>query len=303
MTRKAQVLDCGLAIIGALSLAGLPVARAQTYSGAGLVLQVNPERNEIVLSMKEIPGVMDARVMRLSVRQSRDLEGLRLGVLVDCTFVVSDGSSYAENIRVHRFVSLENDPQGADRIAVLANALARNPSADSVLDVGRHVPDFSLTDQTGQPVSLSQFSGKVVAMTFVYTRCALPNFCFRLSNNFGQLQKRFSRQMGRDLILLTVTLDPAYDQPGTLAKYGSIWKADAASWHFLTGPPPAIRNVTGMFGVAYSPDEGLVTHSLHTVVIDCQQNLVANLEGNEFTAQQLGDLVETLLDRVPDVRR
>jgi protein SCO1 len=300
MMRKAQILDCGLAIVGALLVAGLSAVGAQTYSGAGVVLQVRPERSEIVLSMKEIPGFMDAMVMRLPVRRRRDLEGLRLGMLVDFDLVVSDRSSYAEDIRIHPFANLENDPQGAERIAVLERALAENPSADPMLDVGQHVPDFSLNDQTGQSVSLSQFSGKVIAMTFVYTRCALPNFCFRLSNNFGQLQKRFGKQMGRDLILLTVTLDPTYDHPGALAKYGSIWKADAASWHFLTGPATAIRNVTGMFGVAYTPDEGFVTHSLHTVVIDRRGNLVANLEGNEFTAQQLGDLVETVLNRGPD---
>ena len=136
-------------------------------------------------------------------------------------------------------------------------------------------------------------------MTFVYSRCPLPNFCFRLSNNFGQLQKRFGERMGHDLILLTVTLDPIHDQPDALAKYGSIWNANATSWHLVTGPPAAIQKVTGMFGVIYSPDEGTMTHSLHTVLIDCQGNLAANLEGNEFTSKQLGDLVETVLNRAP----
>jgi len=242
---------------------------------------------------------MDAMEMPLPVRQPRGLQGLLPGMMVDFTLVVNEKSSYAENIRVRPFVSLENDPQGAGRIAVLKEALAKDPSSEPTLSVGQHVPDFPLTDQNRQQVALSQFSGKVVAMTFVYTRCPLPNFCFRLSNNFGQLQKRFGKQMGQDLILLTVTLDPAYDQPNALAKYGSIWKANAASWHFLTGPAPAIMKVTGMFGVAYSPDEGMVTHSMHTAIIDRQGDLVANLEGNEFTARQLGDLVETVMNRAP----
>ena len=124
-------------------------------------------------------------------------------MMIDFTLVATVRASYAENVRVRKFVSLENDPQAAARLAILERAM--NPSAEPALAVGQHVPDFSLTDQNRQAVALSEFSGRVVAITFVYTRCPFPNYCFRLSNNFGQLQKRFSRRMGTDLILLTVT--------------------------------------------------------------------------------------------------
>jgi len=81
-------------------------------------------------------------------------------------------------------------------------------SPDRVLKVGQAAPDFSLTDQNRKHVTLSQFAGRVVAITFVHTRCPFPNFCFRLTNNFARLQKRFAGQMGRNLILLTISLDP-----------------------------------------------------------------------------------------------
>ena len=101
--------------------------------------------------------------------------------------------------------------------------------------------------------------------------------------------------MGRDLILLTVTFDPAHDQPDVLAKYAATWKADPRTWHFLTGSPADIRRVCDLFGEAYFQDEGLMNHSLHTVLISRNGKLVANLEGNDFTAAQLGDLTETVL--------
>src|SRR5262249_44656565 len=126
-------------------------------------------------------------------------------------------------------------------------------------------------------------------------RCPLPNFCFRLSSNFAQLQKRFGKQMRRDLILLTVTLDAAHDRPAELKEYAQIWGADPESWHFLTGAGPDIKKVTTIFGVGYWPDEGMMIHSLHTAIIDRPGTLVANLEGNAFTAKQLGDLVESVL--------
>jgi protein SCO1/2 len=297
MKWKKHTLQYGAGIIASLLLAALPGAGAQTYPASGLVVQVIPERNEFVVSMQEIPGYMDAMVMSLPVHQSRDLQGLHAGVMVDFKLVVSQKDAHAEDIRVRAFVCAENDPQGAARFAILQNILAGNSPSLAALAIGQHVPDFSLTDQNRLQVALSQFSGKVVAVTFVYASFPLPNFCYRLSNNFGQLQKRFGNRMGQDLILLTITLDPDHDQPEALAKYGSIWKANGVWWHLLTGPVPAIKQVTSMFGVVFNPDMGVVTHSLHTVIIDRQGNLADNLEGNEFTAKQLGDLVEVELNR------
>jgi len=277
----------------ALAVTCRPGMATQSYSGSGLVLQVNPQHNEVVVSMKEIPGFMEAMVMPLPVPQAKELRGINPGMLVDFTLVVAEATSYVENLRVHRFESYENDPQGACRLAVIEKVFASN--SKTALALGDHVPDFTLTDQNGRPLSLSQFAGKVVAITFVYTRCPLPNFCFRLSNNFGQLQKRYAKQMGHDLILLTITLDPTTDGPDALARYATVWKANTNAWHFLTGSPADVRKVTSMFSVVSNSDEGTVTHSLHTVIIDRQGDVAANLEGNEFTGTQLGDLVEAEL--------
>ena len=90
-------------------------------------------------------------------------------------------------------------------------------------------------------------------------------------------------------MLLTITFDPVHDTPDVLATYAEQWKADAASWHFLTGPEREIQRTCHLFGVQAFPDEGLMDHSLHTVLIDRQGKLVANIEGHQFTAAQLGD--------------
>src|SRR5690242_13390235 len=240
MRRKRRMHQYGAGIIAAILFAALPVS-AQTHSASGLVVTVNPERNEFVVSMQEIPGYMDAMVMTLPVHQNRDLQGVKPGAMVDFKLVLNQKNSYAEDIQVRAFVCAENDPQGASRLAILQRVLAGNAASMPPLKTGEHVADFSLTDQNRQQISLSQFSGKIVVMDFVYASCPLPNYCFRLSTNFSQLQKRFEAWMGRDLILLTISLDPDHDQPEVLAKYGRIWKANGASWHFLTGPVPAVK--------------------------------------------------------------
>ena len=144
-------------------------------------------------------------------------------------------------------------------------------------------------------MSLSSLAGKILVVNFIYTRCALPQFCLRVSNNFGVLQKRFQKELGKDLVLLTITFDPQRDTPEVLAAYASQWKADAKTWHFLTGPVNDVRKVCALFGVEYFPDEGLMNHSLRTAVIDRRGTIVASIEGNSYTPEQLGDLVFTTL--------
>ena len=246
------------------------------------------------VSCREIPGYMDAMVMPFQVRDSKMLVGLEPGMTLDFSLVVDKSSSFAEDIHAHPFESLELDPTQARRFKLMENAMAAK-SAAGVLHVGQLVPDFALIDQRSQRVSLSQFSGKVVAITFIYTRCPRPDYCVRLSNNFGVLQRKFKSYMGRDLILLTVVIDPANDRPEVLTQYARIWKADARSWHFLTGSSSDIEQLCRKFDMAFYPDEALLVHSFHTVVVDRQGTLAANLEGNDFTVQQLADLVESVM--------
>ena len=103
--------------------------------------------------------------------------------------------------------------------------------------------------------------------------------------------------MGRNLVLLTIVIDPEHDKNGALADYARIWTTNPQAWHFLTGEVPEVKRVSGMFGVEFWKDEGLLIHSFGTAVIDRHGALAANLEGNQLTAEQLADLVQTVMDR------
>ena len=267
----------------------------QRYSASGLLVQVDRPHHAIDVSCRAIPGYMNAMEMRFPVRPPNALDGLRPGMTIEFTLAVEKQSAYVENIRIHQYQSTDQEPMEVRQLKLLENLVA--PSGETTLDVGQPVPDFTLIDQTRQNVTFSKLRGKIVAITFLYTSCPLPNYCFRLSNNFALLRKRFAERMGRDLVLLSITFDPEHDQPEILASYASTWKSDVKGWHFLTGPTPEVQKVCHMFGMNFWPDEGLMTHSLHTVIVGRDGKIVANLEGNEFTAQQLGDFVETVLRR------
>ena len=276
-------------------LAIAPLRAEVKRPASGLVLALDESRHTITVSCQEIPGYMDAMVMTFNLRGNVPAK-VAPGVNIDFTMAAAGDAAYADDIRVHPFESLELDPTQARRLHLMEN-LTAPASRTKAVEPGGVVPDFALTDQAKQKVTLSQFAGKVVALTFIYTRCPLPDYCFRLTNNFGQLQRRFRERMGVDLVLLSVVIDPAHDQPGALADYARTWKADAQSWHFLTGPLPEIEQMASGFDMNFYPEEALFVHSFRTIVIDRQQKLVANLEGNSFSAKQLGDLVETVLSR------
>jgi protein SCO1/2 len=259
-----------------------------------MVLTVDRTRLTFTASIQEIPGFMAAMAMPFEVRQRKDLDGLVPGASVAFVLVVNGHSSYAERIRVVRYQSTEQDPLAASRLKLLTQVAGGAPR--KTLAIGETVPDFKLIDQMRRPVSLSDLRGKVVAINFIYTSCPLPNFCLRIANNFGVLQRRFKTRLGRDLVLLTVTFDPAHDTPDVLAQYGQRWDADPATWRFLTGPVTDVQKVCRLFGVDFFPDEGLMNHSLHTALIDRRGQLVANIEGNQFTSDQLGDLTKAVLD-------
>jgi protein SCO1/2 len=286
------------AVVAALLLLSVQSSvAAQEYPVTGMVLTVDRPRNTFAASIQAIPGFMPAMAMPFEVRQKKDLDGLMPGAIVEFVLVVKGSSSHAARIRILRYQSAEQDPLAASRLKLLTQVAGATQL--KMLAIGQTVPDFTLTNQIRRQIALSSLRGKVVAINFVYTSCPLPNFCLRIANNFGVLQKRFKAQLGRDLVLLTVTFDPTHDSPEVLAQYASRWNADPATWHFLTGAVSDVQRVCHLFGVDYFPDEGLMNHSLHTAIIDRQGKMVANIEGNRFTADQLGDLTEAALSLAP----
>jgi protein SCO1/2 len=264
---------------------------AQTHADSGLVVETNAKSHSILVSCAEIPGYMAPMEMWFKVRLPADVDTLKPGMQIRFNIVTRGHELYAEQIKQQASENFESEPMQAGGLTAISSAL--NPGqAATIVKVGEPVPDFTLTDQSGEQIHLSQFRNKVVALTFGYSRCPNPDYCRRLSNNLAG----FASRAGRDLILLTIDIDPEHDNGKTLSDFAQVWRADPSKWHFLSGSKPEVKQVAGLFGMDFWSDEGLLTHSLHTVIIDRRGQLAVNLEGNSFTVRQVGDLVESQLD-------
>jgi protein SCO1/2 len=270
-------------------------AAAERHPMTGLVLKVDAAAGSLSVSCDGVPGFMPAMVMPFAVRTAGLLDTLKPGATIEFMWVIDGDASYVEDIHVRRYESLEQKPLEFLRLELLSKLTTGD--ASKPLAVGDRVPDFSFIDQRRQRVTMSKLEGQVVTLTFAYMRCPSPTYCFRLATNLSRLQKRFAGRLGKDLVLMTIVIDPELDQGAALAEYARTWTGNAQAWHFLTGPLAEIKRVAGMFGVEFWQDEGSLIHSFHTTIVDRHGMVVANLDGNAFTAEQLGDLVQTVLER------
>jgi protein SCO1/2 len=218
---------------------------------------------------------MEAMAMPFHAEESQDLSKLTPGSRIGFQLKVTHQTATIRHIRVEQIASSD----------------VPLPKPEGQVLIGETVPDFTLTDQAGRALTLSSLRGKLIAVDFIYTRCPLPNVCPMLSANFARLQKRF----GDKITLLSITLDPQYDTPQVLTDYAQRWRADSRKWHFLTGSADEIHKVAGHFGVIFWPEEGSITHTSSTAIIDATGRLAAVVEGSAFTSQQLIDLVQSLV--------
>ena len=96
-------------------------------------------------------------------------------------------------------------------------------------------PEFALTSQDGAPVALTDFRGKVVAVTFIFTLCT--ETCPVLTPMMSFVQDRLGRDFGDKIAFVSVTVDPERDTPEVLKEYAQAFGANLAGWFFVTGPP------------------------------------------------------------------
>lgn len=272
----------GTAGVLGVAMAAWLAACGERHDASGLVLRVDADAGTLTVSHDPIPEYMDAMVMPLAAAHGDELKDVRPGDRISFRLTVNDGATTI------------------DRVAILSAApadtgLLLTPAASTLVPIGETIPEFALTDQDGQTLSLRALRGKVVAVSFIYTRCPLPDYCPRVIANLSSLRNRFRSRLGVDLMLLTVTFDPTHDTPGRLKAYAESYKVDVPGWRFLTGPPEEIARVCALFGVESWPEDGLITHTLQTAVIDRDGRLAAAAEGKDFTPRQLGDLVASAL--------
>ena len=272
-----------LAAVAACSRAPEP----KQYELKGQVLGVKPEAREVLIKHEDIKGFMPGMTMPFKVQEAKLLQGLQPGDLVTATLVIGGAEAHLSSLQKTGHAKLDGPaaPESAS-------------SGFELLKEGEQVPDQLLIDQDGKPRPPSSYRGHRVALTFIYTRCPMPDFCPLMDRHFQALQREIKKTPAlADVRLVSVSFDPQVDTPPVLKAYAGKLQADPSIWSFVTGDRDEVERFAARFGVSIEraeQDAVDITHNLRTAVIDAEGRLVKVHTGNAWTpAEILADLNAT----------
>jgi protein SCO1/2 len=251
-----------------------------TFPLRGEVVGIDSVNRVVTIAHEAIPNYMNAMVMPFKIKDPALLKGIAIGDSIGATLAVSRTESWLETLHVLR--------KGENVEATPAEEI----EFKRLYHEGELLPDETFLNQDGAPVRLSDLKGKAVALTFIYTRCPLPDFCIRMSENFRRLQKQLASEpaLSGEWHLVSVSFDPTYDRPPVLKQYGRNYGADFSTWDFVTDPDSSGRMLERFadgFGLTYIPEAGSFTHNLRTALLDKEGTLVKVIVGNEWKPEEV----------------
>jgi protein SCO1/2 len=271
------------------TLATAACSSDQRYPLTGQVVAVDAERQELTVKHEDIRGFMPGMTMPFKVKDAQQVAASRPGDLITATLVVEASAGYLEDVR-----KTGEAPLPAD--------LPKGPPA-RMIEPGAEVPAATFVDESGQERRLADFRGKTVAVTFIYTRCPVPDFCPLMDRHFAAVQNALKADpaLASRTHLLSVSFDPDFDTPKVLKAHAARVGADPSLWSYVTGTREGIDAFAAAFGVSIMREDGTmeeIIHNLRTAVIGADGTLVEVFNGNDW---QPGQLVASI--RAADARR
>lgn len=257
---------------------------AQRYEVKGKVVSANKAEHKVTIAHEEIKGYMEAMTMPFTLLEDWVYPELKSGAQIQATLVVDQNRSWLENPVVSNVV----DPN----LAAKAEESGVEPAA------GTETPDFTLLNQDAKKISFKQYRGKALVMTFIYTRCPLPDYCPLMTQNFVAINRELQNNptLRGKTHLLSVTVDPDYDQPNVLRDYGEsragLDKDGFKRWEFATGSPEQIKSVAQFFGLNYWKEKDQIIHGLRTAIITPDGKVAKVYRHNDWKPE---DLVKDLV--------
>ncbi|HSD45133.1 MAG TPA: SCO family protein [Pyrinomonadaceae bacterium] len=271
-----------LMVLMVASVCGACRRNEQRYELKGKVVMVEKDKHLVTIAHEDVKGLMPAMTMPFTVPSKADLDFIAPEDQVTATLVVDGSQSWLENLFV---VRTTGTPSAA------ANVAEANK--------GDAVPNFVLKNQDGKEIRLHDYRGKALVLTFIYTRCPLPDYCTLMSNNFAQIDREL--QKSPDLYakthLLSISIDPNYDSPQVLRSYGAAhterYEAETFShWEFASGEQ--VKEMAQFFGLRYFTEKDQIIHGLKTAIIKPDGKIAKVYTGNDWKPED----VTTELKRV-----
>jgi protein SCO1 len=251
------------------------------YDVTGRIVGFGDDTRIVIIEHDPVPGLMPAMTMPFKVLDVRELVDLQSGDAVRFTLQVTRDSSWIYNI-----AALPGEG---------GRETAPTDTYGPMLQVGDAVPDFALVDQDGRPLRLADFAETAFVVTFIYTRCPLPEYCVLMSRNMQQIQRAVGDTYGDRLRLLTISFDTENDTPEVLREYARKYTSNTDAWSFAVGTDEEIARLSEAFGVYYMTAAGEINHNLVTALVGPDGRVVSRWRGNDWSPDEVIEAVEELL--------
>ncbi len=252
------------------------------------VIQELPEDQplRVVIDHEEMPGYMGAMIMPFRVKDAAELEGLQPGDQVTFEYHVTGTQSWVEKIT----------PTG--KRGEVQSSTDLDDSAEEPLEVGAVLPDFEFVDESGQDVKLSDFRGKTVALTFVFSRCPVPEYCPAMMHKFRAALDSLKEhsELNGHYQLLTVSFDTENDTPETMKTWGAAFGFESGQpWKLLTSDSCCtINEIAAKVGLKFGEHNGSYQHNLRTVVLDSEGRISRIFKDETWKTSELVEEILTL---------
>lgn len=247
----------------------------------GKVVSVDAEMGKVTIAHGDIPNYMPAMTMAFPVQDTTQIATIERGDQVEADLVVGDNTSYLQSIDVIQHAS-------GDHASAIASS-AHYPR------VGEAAHEFHLITQDGKPISLSDYKGEPLLVTFIYSRCPLPQFCPLLNVKFAEMAHALHDHENEypPAKLLSVTIDPEHDTVPVLKDFSTHFDAiQCGNWNYATGTAKQVRAFASNMGLDYWQESGQVVHSVVTVLIDKNLKIAKIWNGNDWTTSEVLDAIK-----------
>lgn len=257
------------------------------FTVRGIVKNVDPAEGKISIQHDEIPNYMPAMTMPFNVRDAAELEGLQVGDTISFVLHVTEDESWINHIKKQE-PTAQSTPAARPSVRLIRNV--------EPLEEGDAMPDYRFTNQLGQAVSLSDLKGQALGLTFIFTRCPIPDFCPLMSKNFAAAHEQLlkSPQNGTNWHLFSISFDPHFDTPEVLRNYAQRYANSPTPdrWSFVTGAMIDIDAITEQFNLPVMKAGENWDHKLRTVVIDANGRIQKILIGNQWKPEEFAAEME-----------
>ena len=228
------------------------------YPVRGVVQKRMDDPSMVLIDHEEIPGFMPRMVMPFRVLDPSGFEGIEPGMVVTLDFHVTESDSWATNV----VATGESGPI----------TLEERADSSKLLSVGDVLPDYEFIDETGKTVHFSDFRGMPVAVTFVFSRCPVPEYCPRMMNHFATVREKLDAdpEAPKAYRLLTISFDSQHDSSEIMKTWGASFGHDPGqSWSLLSTPESeVIDSIASRVGLRFGESNGTLQHNLRTLVLD-----------------------------------